>query len=301
MRLLHQFDSREDAERLAEVLYAERIETTVNAGSSGKFSLWVHSEDDLPGAKAALATFLDDPDDPRFVELLGKAKAARKAHKKAEKKSRFKQVDARTTFSTHGRPALGGLTIFLIALSCIVALATNRGQNDAVVRHFLFYYSETPPRTYLDLFAPILSGQVWRVISPIFVHFGMLHLIFNMWWLKDLGSLIERKHSSLYLLGFVFVTGVLSNIAQVLALSPNFGGMSGVIYALFGFLWIRGRFDPTYGIALQKQTVILMIGWFVLCWAGIFNIANMAHTAGLVLGMIWGYLSSGHLRRKLQR
>ena len=63
-------------------------------------------------------------------------------------------------------------------------------------------------------FASIERGQVWRLISPIFVHFGVLHLVFNLWWLKDFGSAIERVFSSTYLLVLVLVFGLTSNVAQ---------------------------------------------------------------------------------------
>ena len=142
-------------------------------------------------------------------------------------------------------------------------------------------------------FASIERGQVWRLISPIFVHFGVLHLVFNLWWLKDFGSAIERVFSSTYLLVLVLVFGLTSNVAQYWWVgSPMFGGMSGVLYGLFGFLWLRGRLDPSCPVSLPNGTTLILLLWYVACLVGVIpNVANAAHTDGLVLGAAWGYLS----------
>jgi membrane associated rhomboid family serine protease len=113
-----------------------------------------------------------------------------------------------------------------------------------------------------------------------------------MMWLWDLGRALELLKGRVFLGVFVLVTGIASNIAQyVVTQSPNFGGMSGVVYALLGYVWMQGRFNRAFGFTLHQSTVIMMIGWFVLCWIGLLGpIANWAHTAGLLIGMAWGAL-----------
>jgi len=121
----------------------------------------------------------------------------------------------------------------------------------------------------------------------------VLHIVFNMLWLKDLGSELERRQGSVYFSVLVLVVAILSNLGQYLLAGPNFGGMSGVVYGLLGYCWIRGRFDPASGLSLNQGVVTMMIIWFVLCWTGLIgNVANWAHTFGLVAGMAWGFAAA---------
>lgn len=139
-----------------------------------------------------------------------------------------------------------------------------------------------------------LSGDFWRFLSPIFLHFGLAHIGFNMLWMWQLGAPLERRMGSVELLILVVVIGALSNLAQYY-FDPQslFGGMSGVVYALLGYFWIQGRFNPRFGMVLHQPVVIMMLVWFVICWLGVVgNIANMSHTAGLVVGMVWGFASA---------
>jgi GlpG protein len=106
-------------------------------------------------------------------------------------------------------------------------------------------------------------------------------------------------------LGLTLVLAVCSNLAQYYlgefylgrGGSPSFGGMSGVIYGLLGYVWIRGKRDPGSGLYLHPTTVTMMIVWFFACFTGVFgSVANSAHAAGFGLGIAWGYLSSMRYR-----
>ena len=69
----------------------------------------------------------------------------------------------------------------------------------------------------------------------------------------------------------------------------TFGGMSGVVYALFGYVWMKGRYEPEQGMILHPSTVQTMLLWLVLCMTGFLgNIANAAHVVGLVAGILFG-------------
>jgi GlpG protein len=86
---------------------------------------------------------------------------------------------------------------------------------------------------------------------------------------------------------------VVSNLGQYYFSKPNFLGFSGALYGLFGYAWIRGRFDPESGLEVNQQTVTLMLVWFALCFTGLLGpIANGAHASGLALGAIWGFAAA---------
>lgn len=183
---------------------------------------------------------------------------------------------------------IGPLTVVLIALSVVVAIWSSLGDNDEVVSRLFI----TATNEGFSL-PEISHGEVWRLITPIFIHFGVAHLIFNMLWLKDLGTAIEKIAGTPSFLELVLTSGVASNFAQFAFHGPFFGGMSGVVYALFGYVWMKAKFDPACGLRLDSNTVMWMIGWFVVCLTGVIGpVANYAHGVGLVIGMAWGFGSA---------
>ena len=190
-------------------------------------------------------------------------------------------------------PKYSIVSIVLIAASVLVAALSNLGDS---MQDLLLLLIADPREA---AFANILNGELWRLITPIFIHFGALHLLFNMIWIWDLGQVLEARKGIGFYVGFVLVSGVVSNLAQYLASgSPFFGGMSGVLYGLLGYVWIQGRTNPAFGFALTQSTVVIMGGWFLLCWTGLLGpIANWAHTAGLLIGVAWGFLPASGQRR----
>ena len=181
---------------------------------------------------------------------------------------------------------VGPVTGVLIGISVVVALWSELGNDREVLAHL--FMSDRPDAPL----AGIAHGEIWRLLTPIFIHFGIVHLLFNMLWLKDLGTMIEQRLGSRLLLAQVVIIGVLGNLGQGFFVGPNFGGMSGVVYGLLGFVWMKSRFDPASGFRLHQQTVILMIAWFVICFTGALGpIGNVAHAVGLGTGIIWGLIS----------
>ncbi len=181
------------------------------------------------------------------------------------------------------------VTVGLIAVCIAVAAFSALGADTGALAPLYIVNPYDPDAGLMS------NGEVWRLITPAFIHFGPLHLIFNMMWLWDLGALLERGKGHLFVAGFVLVVGVAANLAQYLITgSPFFGGMSGVIYGFLGYVWMQGRVNPRFGVMLSQQTVGIMLVWFALCWAGVLGpIANWAHTAGLLLGVALGAIRPG--------
>ncbi len=147
------------------------------------------------------------------------------------------------------------------------------------------------------------SGQVWRLISPAFLHFGWMHLIFNMLWLWYFGRQIEALQGSLRLLVIVVISALISNLAQYATGTVLFGGMSGVDYALLGYVWLMARRAPGRGFFVPQMLVVFMLGWMVFTMTdfadplGFGNVANEAHLGGLLVGLVLGWVASSRARR----
>ncbi|MDC0088560.1 rhomboid family intramembrane serine protease [Porticoccaceae bacterium] len=153
------------------------------------------------------------------------------------------------------------------------------------------------PIPRLLVFGGFAEGELWRLITPIFVHFGLMHFAFNGLWLCLLGARIERLLGSVHLLLLVLLSALVSNMGQfVWTGSVAFGGMSGVIYALLGYIWIRHLLAPDPLLALPKELIGFMLFWLLFCMTGILDfllgvgIANAAHFSGLVIGMLLGLI-----------
>ena len=148
------------------------------------------------------------------------------------------------------------------------------------------------------------SGQVWRLLSPAFLHFGWMHLIFNLMWVWYFGRQIEALQGSRTMLLLLVVAGIGANIAQYLTGTVLFGGMSGVVYALLAHVWLMSRRVPRSGFFVPQMLVVFMLGWMVFTMTdmagsvGFGNVANEAHLGGLLVGLVTGwYYSSRRLKK----
>jgi len=180
------------------------------------------------------------------------------------------------------------VTSAFLLICIVVALWTSLGQDRTRIAPLLI-------SVYKNAALPeIQHGEIWRLFTPMFLHFNEWHILFNMLWLIDLGVIIEQRHGSFRLFTLIVLIALLSNLGEyVWTLFPLFGGMSGVVYGLLGYLWMFGNLNPRSGLQLNQPVVYLMLIWFVLCWTGLLgSIANMAHTVGLLVGMFFGWLYS---------
>ena len=301
MRLLTTVTTRADAQTLGDALYADGVATTVKETRDGGFAVWVHDEDRMDQAKAFLGTF--DPSASRFAEMAKTARAQKRKEARADEELRARTAKIRRQIEAKQNMRLGTVTGGLIAICVVVFFLTGMGENIDVVRLFTFVPLVPVQGGYIPASASAILSQPWRLITPMFLHFGWLHIFFNMWWLKDLGTAIERVFSARYLLTLVLVVAVFSHILEYMMSGGRiFGGMSGVVYALFAFIWIRGRLDPSFPYRMPQQLVTFMLIWLGLGFTGwVGPIANWVHSGGLIVGAVWGLISSGYLGRKLRR
>ena len=272
-----------------------RIDNRVEANGD-VWVVWVYDEANVESARREYQEFQWHPDDEKYRAASVQAESVRREQERDDlrrdeniiKPARGWHMEVRARMGDgSGRFGIGTLTLVLIAVSIAVAVVTKLGESGSVLNSLLI-----APVTIEDKFIAwngldaIRQGEVWRLITPIFVHFGFMHILFNMWWLKDLGSRIEARKGMLWLALLVLVSGLAGNLAQYYYSGP----MSGVVYALFGYVWVKGRLQPSEGLAVSRSTVIIMIGWLFFCMTGwIGPIGDAAHVTGLITGMGLAY------------
>ena len=284
MRQVGDIVGLERANRFLNFLTKQGIEAEVREHEAETYRIWIIDEDQLENAESWLQAYLQNPAAPRFDAPEPKSKTPSAG-------SNPKSIVIEDESQGIGQATLA----FLIISVALTFLRDVPGSE-----HFLtkLFFSERFERGFPE----ILSGEIWRLITPIFLHRDWLHLIFNMLWLFQLGGAIERNEGSLYLSFTLLLTGSLCNIAQYLVSGPAFMGMSGVVYAMLGYIWMMGKYQPATRYALPQQTIGFMLLWLFICLIGLIpNVANTQHIVGLVLGMSWGFIRSGRpgaLRRR---
>jgi GlpG protein len=296
MRLIGHLAEEKAARTFADFLYVQKIESHVEFEKADGWGIWINDEDKLEEAAQLLTAFRANPADPKYRAEAKSAAELRAEADKDEAKWRKKLSDRRHLLQPLRDYGFGPLTLGLMAISIVVFFLSKFGNDPrSVIGLFITEFNAHGP---LGRVLPeVMHGQVWRLVTPIFVHFDPLHILFNMLWLRDLGSMIEGRQSSWQLALLVGVIAAGSNLGQFLIAGPVFGGMSGVVYGLLGYIWMRGKFDPGSGLYVHPSTVTMMIIWFFACFTPLIpHVANGAHAVGLVMGIAWGYLSSLRFR-----
>jgi membrane associated rhomboid family serine protease len=187
------------------------------------------------------------------------------------------------------------LTYFMCAACVIATLAYHTSDSMPGTLWYRIGHFGVPPIT------EIWSGHYIGLFTSVFVHVGLLHLLFDMYWLVRLGRVLEQTlHPLVYALFFLIAT-VVSSGAQI-ALSSVIGvGASGIGYAMFGLLWAGRARYPTWRTVATRENLNLFIIWGIFCvittWAHVMDIGNAAHGGGFLFGLAVGYLFCAPRRR----
>jgi GlpG protein len=193
----------------------------------------------------------------------------------------------------------------VLALTLLVALVTLLGDNIQSIQWLSFqgFRIDGDRLFFIPLADSLAAGQWWRLLTPMLVHFGILHLAMNAMWYWELGRRIEHRQGPWSLLWLTLLFGLVSNVAQfTFGGSSLFGGLSGVLYGLLGYCWIYQRLAPTPAYQLPPGVLVMMLVWLLLCISGVVSamgfgsIANAAHVGGLLIGCPTG-LVAGALAR----
>lgn len=285
MRELARFDDPRRARELLERLAGVGIDAELR-----EQAVWVLDDRELPAAKQQLEA----------LEAGQPATPSPARQPARERKPALGAIAARTpTWRAEQALGVGPITLFLIIASVLVGFASDFGDATTMTVENLSIQPWQPD--HHGFLGHVRAGEIWRLVTPMLIHFGIIHLLFNAMWVWKLGRQIEHEHGTLAMLGLVLLGQIPSGLGQYLATGPTFGGLSGVAYALFGFVWMHARFDRRRSYAIEDSTVVIMMIWLVACATGLLGpIANVAHAFGLLAGLFAGLPAyRAHLRAAL--
>lgn len=178
------------------------------------------------------------------------------------------------------------LTLLLIILGVMGALGVHFGMDVTIDIFASVQYSHA-----------IHVPHIWQYLTPVFLHFSVFHVVFNSVLLWEFGKRIELVFGATWFFGLFLLFALASNGAQLSVIEPGvpFGGLSGVVYGCFGFLFVLGKLQKHPAFQLLPGIVWMM---FISLFLGVFGIidwfiagsvANAAHVGGLVMGLLAGW------------
>ncbi|AWH88591.1 rhomboid family intramembrane serine protease GlpG [Limnobaculum parvum] len=229
--------------------------------------LWLADDASEQLAHQELGKFLHNPNDPRYL-------AASWQSGRSDANITYRRTDTLATL----RNQAGPLTFIVIAACVIVYLLMQLFGDDALME-ILAYPADSSQ--YI---------QIWRWVTHAFLHFSLIHILFNLVWWWYLSGPLEKRLGTGKLLEITLLSAILSGYGQAVFSGHLFGGLSGVVYALMGYCWLSGERAPERGISLQRSLMVFAIVWLVAGYFDAFGIlgmsvANVAHLGGLVVGL----------------
>ena len=234
------------------------------------FAIYCDS-DQMLLAKQEFEAFIEQPHHPKYQQ------AAWQHGEISEVKEQYPAFS--TVFKQQFLAHAGVVTLSIFAI-CWLVFAFSIAGFERTIFNQLHFYSQL---SLNNLFTDPL-----RLIGPAFFHFSLIHIAFNTMWWWQLGGSIEKNLGKITLLNLFFVSAIVSNLGQFLMSGPAFGGLSGVVYALVGFVWWLGWLAPEKGLSLSKPIIGFLLFWLILGFADLLpvNVANTAHLLGLVSGCL---------------
>ncbi len=144
--------------------------------------------------------------------------------------------------------------------------------------------------------ALIQAGEYWRLVVPIFLHIGILHLACNSWGLWVLGRQLEALYGSARFVVIYVVTGIAAFVASYF-LSPPLGvgaGASGSLFGLFGvFAAFAFRYKGEVPELLRRSIRNQILFWILVNLVLTFSIPQIdraGHIGGLLAGVVAGWM-----------
>jgi len=173
------------------------------------------------------------------------------------------------------------ISIYIIMLLCILQFFVEYFTAIDTIRILLY------PSSLLNL---LDNFQYWRLITPVFIHFTLIHLLSNLFLFWYFAKSINAYSQTIFLLLFT-LSALLSNAAEFIIVDERFGGISGVNFALFGFIFIYHQFKPQDQLFINLEFSIMVFVYLLLTatdWIGDYSFVS--HLSGLLVGLVFGLI-----------
>lgn len=241
----------------------------------GQFALWLTDELRVDEVESELQRFLQDPTASRYRAASWDVGDASKPTFRYASPSLVSMIKAKA----------GPVTLLVMIGSALIYALQTLGFGQSLFNALHFPADSTQ------------QWQLWRWVTHAFLHFSLTHIVFNLLWWWQFGGDIEKRLGSGKLVQLFLISAALSGAGQYWVEGANFGGLSGVVYALLGYLWVLGQRAPHLNIGVAKPLVAFMLVWLVLGFVQPFMaIANTAHLVGLLSGMALAFVDASKLK-----
>lgn len=148
-----------------------------------------------------------------------------------------------------------------------------------------------------------LSGDWWRLVTNVFIHFGIIHLVMNMYCLYIVGVYLEPMLGKTKYITAYLCTGVLASLVSLWwhKEGVNSAGASGAIFGLYGLFLalLTTKLIPERVRKMQLQSIGIFVA-YNLIYGLKGGVDNSAHIGGLISGFVVGYLYAIHIKKEKQ-
>lgn len=275
MKMITSFANPRVAQAFVDYMATQGITLTIQQHNQS--DIWLADDTLEATVQRELEQFVANPGDPRYL-------AASWSTGDTSSGLHYQRYPFLATI----RQKAGPFTLGMIAACVLVYLAMQVMGDRAVMVWLAWPYADD------------LRYELWRYFTHALLHFSLLHITFNLLWWWYLGGPLEKRLGSGKLITLTIISALLSGYVQAKFSGPLFGGLSGTVYALMGYVWLRGERDPQSGIYMQRSLMAFAVLWIVLGFFDILglSIANAAHITGLLVGLAMALVDTLHARKR---
>lgn len=265
------------AQAFVDYLALRGIAITIQVKEGDTIELWLNDLQHQVEAEREYEQFIANPNQEKYLAASWEVEHPQKSQFHYQSPNFIQLIKAKA----------GVVTLTIMLLCCGIYLLQSLGFDGTIFN--LFHFPDVVDQKW----------QLWRWVSHALIHFSLLHIAFNIMWWWQLGGDIEKRIGSSKLLQIFILSAITSGAAQFYVGGANFGGLSGVVYALLGYSWIFGTIAPQRGLMVPRAIVAFMVAWIVIGYVQpVVPIANSAHLAGLACGCLLGALDGWRVQSK---